>query len=522
MATAISVCGAALLLATSPGLPIVWDEGDTIFRAEGIARLAELSGVDRRPPFFEAVRAEANWPYTTQREGHPPLSGILIALGTWLSPGWFGPLTAARFGPIVLFALAVGAMFYRLQREYQVLAVSAMAVASLLMMPRLFGHAHFATLDGPLTACWILVWAAFAPACRDGRWIGCFGLALGLALSAKFTGWLAPLPFVVWTILYRDRGAMRALMAGVPIAIGVFVLLNPPLWDHPLGGLRAFFDLNLHRAGRPALNISTQFFGRMYNLDHPLPWYNSLVWTAITITPVALYIGGIGIGRTLQHRRRDPAAVLVLCQWATLIIARALPIAPPHDAERLILPSFAFYAALIGIGIGRALYRRTLQLPDKIAAQGWAKVAMAITLTAATFDSISYYPHDLSYYSRLVGGLRGAAALGMEPTYYWDALDRQALEWLSDHTAENEKAAFGDAPRKNLELLKRWGLLDRLPSDPGRFRWYVIQRRPSASQPWDRWLIDHETPAFQRSFAGVPLLDIYSYEQYERAKAATR
>ncbi|MBI3839772.1 MAG: glycosyltransferase family 39 protein [Planctomycetia bacterium] len=522
MATAVALGCALLLVATSPGLPIVWDEGDTIFRADEIARLAELSGVDRHPPFLDAIRAEANWPYTTRREGHPPLSGILVALGSRLSPEWFGPLTAARFGPIVLFSLAVGAMFHRLQREYKVLGVSAMAVGALLTMPRLFAHAHFATLDGPLTACWILVWAAFAPACRDWRWIPCFGLTLGLTLSAKFTGWLAPLPFIVWTILYRDRGGLWALIAGVPLAICVFVVLNPPLWDHPLAGLQAFFDLNLHRAGRPELNISTQFFSRMYNLDHPLPWYNTLVWTAITITPVILYIGCIGIGRTLQHRRNDPAAVLVLCQWATLVIARALPIAPPHDAERLILPSFAFYAALIGIGIGRALYRRTLLLPDKIVAQGWAKVAMAIALAAATFDSISYYPHNLSYYGRLIGGLRGAAALGMEPTYYWDALDREALEWLSNHTAENEKAAFGAAPPKNLELLKRWGLLGRLPSDPGRFRWYVIQRRPSAWQPWDRWLIDRETPIFQRSFAGVPLLDIYSYEQYERAKAAAQ
>jgi 4-amino-4-deoxy-L-arabinose transferase-like glycosyltransferase len=522
LATAVSACCAALLLITSSGLPIVWDEGDTIFRAGQLANLVELWGVDERPPFLEAIRTEATWPYTTQREGHPPLSGILVALGTRLSPPWFGPLTAARFGPTMLFALAVGAMFYRLQREYQVLAVSAMAVCALVMMPRLFAHAHFATLDGPLTACWILAWAAFAPACRDWRWIACFGLALGLVLCAKFSGWLAPLPFAVWTALYRDRGGLRALIAGVPIAVGVFVLSNPPLWDHPLTGLHTFFDLNLHRAHQPALNITTQFFGRMYNLDHPLPWYNTLLWTALTVTPIMLYIGCIGIGRTLQHRRGDPAAVLVICQWATLVVARALPIAPPHDAERLILPSFAFLAALIGVGIGRALYRRTLLLSDKIIAQGWAKVAMAIALAAAAFDSISYYPHNLSYYSRVVGGLRGAAALGMEPTYYWDALDRDALQWIADHTAENEKAVFGAAPPKNLKLLKRWGVLKRLPSDPGRFRWYVIQRRPSAWQAWDRWLVEHETPAYERSFSGVPLLDIYSYEQYERAKAAAR
>ena len=52
-------------------------------------------------------------------------------------------------------------------------------------------------------------------------------------------------------------------------------------------------------------------------------------------------------------------------------------------------------------------------------------------------------------------------------------------------------------------------------------RWYVLQRRPSAWQPPDRWLIEHERPAYQRTLWGVPLLDVYSAEQYQRALQAT-
>src|SRR5262249_52825099 len=151
---------------------------------------------------------------TTQREGHPPLSGILVALGTRLAPSWFHPLSAARLGPMLLFALAMGVMFYRLERDYPVYVVSITALVAAIAMPRLFAHAHFATLDGPLCACWILAWAAFGPAVRDGRWIACFGLALGLTFAAKFTGWLAPLPFLAWTICYRSRGGLRALAIG--------------------------------------------------------------------------------------------------------------------------------------------------------------------------------------------------------------------------------------------------------------------------------------------------------------------
>ncbi len=495
---------------------MVWDEGDTIVRAQQAAAYAGMTPADAA----DDRQARAAWPYTTVREGHPPLAGLLIAAGQRIAPAWLDPLTRARLGPLVFFAVAAGAMYYRLLRDYRVRAVSIMAVVALVTMPRVFAHAHYATLDGPVTAAWVLAWATFAPACRSWRAIPLFGIALGLVLASKFTGWLAVVPLAAWAALVRDRRAALALIAGGTIALLVFVLLNPPLWHEPWTGLRTFWDLNLHRANQPKLNVTTLFFGRMYDLDHPLPWYNSLVWTFITVTPIVALLGVLGIVATLRRWRSDPAGVLLVCNWATLVIVRALPIAPPHDAERLMLPSFAFFAALAGVGLGRGLYRDTLLVPDKIPAQGWAKVAMALAIAAAIFDTWSYFPHNLSYYSRVVGGLRGAAALGLEPTYYWDALDRTALDWLDEHTQGDEKVAFGAAPPRNLELLKRWGRLRRVPGDPGRFRWYVIQRRPSAHTPADRWLIEHEQPAFQRSVSGVALLDVYAFAQHERAKRA--
>ncbi len=421
---------------------MVWDEGDTITRAE---RLAAIVGIDQ-PAEAEAVAAQPDWPYTTVREGHPPLVGYLIAGGQCLAPGWLDPLTQARLGPMLWFALAAGAMYYRLVRDYHVRVVGVMAVVALVTMPRVFAHAHYATLDGTVTAAWVLAWATFGPACRHWRMIPLFGVALGLCLCAKFTGWLAVAPLVAWSALYRDGRAVPALLAGVPIALFVFVLLNPPLWHDPLAGLGTFWELNLHRGQQHGLNVTTWFFGRMHDLDHPLPWYNSLVWTLITVTPIAALLGVVGIVASVRRWRSDPAGMLLVCNWATLLVVRALPWAPPHDAERLILPSFAFFAAMVGVGVGRALYRDTLLQPERIPAQGWAKVVMGLAIAAAVYETAGYHPHDLSYYSGIVGGLRGARALGLEPTYYWDGLDRPALAWLNEHTHGDEKVAFGAAP----------------------------------------------------------------------------
>jgi 4-amino-4-deoxy-L-arabinose transferase-like glycosyltransferase len=514
---------ALLLAATSPRLAMVWDEGDTIVRSERITgKMPDPLPEPESPRRGMALPAfEPAWPYTIEHEGHPPLAGIVIAVGTRLAPAWLDPLSRARFGPMLLFAAAAGAMYYRLQRDYRAWPVSWMAVAMLATMPRLFAHQHYATLDGPLTACWILAWAAFEPAARDWRYAPLFGLVLGLAMSAKFTGWLAPVGFAIWAFAYRDRGAWRALGLGVSMALAVFVLVNPPLWQHPLDGLWRFFELNLTR-GRGHFNISTQFFGHMYNLDHPLPWYNALVWLAITVSPMPLAFGALGIYATLRRWQEDRSGTLLVCHWGVLLAVRTLPLAPPHDAERLILPSFAFFAALVGVGFGRALYRDSLLRPQRIVAQGWAKVAMVITLAAATFDAVAYFPHNLSYYNRLVGGLRGATALGMEPTYYWDSLDRDALAWLRENTAEEDWIRFAASPPRNLQLLVRWGLLPPRHGNTRAPKWYVLQRRPSAWQPRDVWLIDHEQPAYQHSFAGVPLLDIYSGESFARARAAVR
>ena len=114
------------------------------------------------------------------------------------------------------------------------------------------------------------------------------------------------------------------------------------------------------------------------------------------------------------------------------------------------------------------------------------------------------------------------ASLGLEPTYYWDALDGSAWDWLHQHTAHDQKIAFGAGPRHSLAWLARWGILNRgyRSEDFGDYRWYVIQQRPSAWQDWDYWLQAHAKPAYRRTLHGVPLLDVYDYRDYLAAKEA--
>ncbi len=513
LALAFGACGAAavwLALAgrLAPHLPMGWDEGNAIVRSES-----------------------PHWPFTTCREGHPALVAVLIRAGRTLAGTWLPPLAAARLGPMLFFGLAAAAMYYRMGRQYGPLA-ACVAVAALLLQPRLFAHLRFASFDGVLVSAWILAWATFPPlASRPsaapngpagssaiatlGQLGGSvvWGVALGLALSAKATGWLATVPFAVWGLVYRDRRVGQALAVALPVALATFWLVNPPLWHRPVAGTLEFLRLNLNRADQPGLNIATQFFGRIYDLGHPLPWYNTLVWVGITVPVGILALFGAGLCRVIVRRHREPAGVLLTLHWAVLVVVRAVPGTPPHDAERLILPSFAFLAALAGVGGGwivelAAGRRRT------------AMTALAATLATAATSLLWYAPQWLSYYNLLIGGLRGATAAGMEPAYYWDGLDSEVLEWLNTHTGPDEKVVFAAPPAENLALLHRFGLLrcEYRASGPGRPRWYVVQHRPSAwTARHRRWLAGAQ-PAFQKRIrahgAGpwrldVPLVSIY-------------
>jgi hypothetical protein len=135
---------------------------------------------------------------------------------------------------------------------------------------------------------------------------------------------------------------------------------------------------------------------------------------------------------------------------------------------------------------------------------------IAAAIGEAVLSLLVMMPVPLSFFSPLVGGLGGAVAIGMEPTYYWDALDTGARRWLIQNTQPGESIQFATFPLSWL-YLRRTGELPRriAPIDPGRPRWLVIQNRPGAFSAGDRSFIERGVPAFVVSKLGVPLIWIY-------------
>jgi hypothetical protein len=588
LAAVVTLATLALLLTTLGDPGITWDEGITIRRAQRIgAWFAELVEPHELPNRAAAFHADvivnrdkphdlsaSYWPFVWVLEGHPPMYAVLVEAGWKVSHSWLGPLGAYRFGPALLFSVTAGIVFLSFACWYDERAAWT-ATAALVFLPRMFAHAHFASYDVPVLCFWVLATLAFlkaggraggtgdtAPERRSSRlwpepqaprspwcWTLTFGVLLGLAFLTKFTGWLAVVPLAVWSLAYRDRRALAVLGAGGLLAVVLFVLLNPPLWHAPIEGLQTFFVKNLYRGDDETLNISGRFFGKNYDLNDPLPWYNTLVWVGVTLPAGTLVLVLAGIARVGWGRFHDRIGTMMLLSSGLLLVVRALPGSPPHDGIRLFLASFAFLACLAGIGVARrrvecgaadepgrvrqARSRGSAPLPR------WAVPAgIALLLSGSAFSTWYYHPNQLSHYNLLIGGLPGAVRAGMEPTYYWDGLTDEALAWINSNTPPGSKVLFSSydlSSKEGWHLLRQWGRLQPRvsPLEPGEAQWYVLQLRPSAYRPYDAWLVDHAKPVYVKRLhdppllrfgpyrLDVPLIAIYDYQDLRRALAAT-
>jgi hypothetical protein len=95
----------------------------------------------------------------------------------------------------------------------------------------------------------------------------------------------------------------------------------------------------------------------------------------------------------------------------------------------------------------------------------------------------------------------------MEPTYYWDSLDTDALDYLNTHTQTGEVVQFATFPHSFM-YLRQTGQLKApiVPFDRGKTRWLVFQNRPGAMRADVKALIRASKPAFVHEKFGIPLL----------------
>jgi 4-amino-4-deoxy-L-arabinose transferase-like glycosyltransferase len=542
---AITLATFTLMVATEPFLAIVWDEGYTLGREarlrawslalENPKRFAEtwqppavelVQQVGAIPPrqnevdsyrklLFDPQVLAWFWPFAREEpHGHPPFYALVGLVGDYLTPNR-ADLPRARLGPMLIFSVTAGALFLFVSLRWGS-GTGFLASGAWVLQPNLFGLGHYATYDAILASLWILALMAFAEAlrCDPSRrfprwgWVVAFGVLAGSAADTKLTGWFLPLPLFAWSLLYRDRRGLMTLAFGAIVAALVLYALNPPWWTAPIAGVERFVRSSLNRG--KTIPIPVLFLGRVYNTPNDsLPWYNTLIWTVL-VTPVGfLALAVAGLVRAGRRFRAEPVGTLIVGNWLFLLLLRALPHTPGHDGVRQFLPAFGVLALVASLGAASALERLGR----------WGRAIVAFALAEGALSVALMMPVPLSYFSPIVCGLPGAAALGMEPTYYWDALTADTLEWINTHPPTEAKVRFASYPTSML-YLRQTGQLRRriLPNEPGPWTWYVLQNRPGAFSPLDRELIRRNQPSHVVHKWGVPLVWIFPFDEVRAAE----
>ncbi|MDR2705110.1 MAG: hypothetical protein LBC02_04955 [Planctomycetaceae bacterium] len=590
-------CTFFVLVLASSYLPLTWDEGIMNERSANLSFwcqrvVQQIPGVQKNISTrseLENVRETdslellfSKWgleSYCYSDEGHPHFPVFLNAIGQATAPTFLPEIVQFRFGSLVFFSLAIGAVFYRLQQEFDYVT-AFFGVVSILLIPRLFAHAQIAAYDSALIAAWLFSWALFPYVLKSDWGAFGFGIAVGLTIASKFSGCGVLLPPVLWLIvrLIRDRFVVHENRLCVHVllkriclvtlfALFTFWLFNPRLWLDPVTGMYQFFYLNTHRT----LNIAVLFFGEMYNLTHSLPCYNTLAWSAITVPIGLLLLFFAGCITIIRDKNKHWSGFWIFLNMLSLLFLRSLPHTPVHDGVRMFVPTFPFLAMIAGIGAA-ALWNGIFwnkktenetsenetsenetsenetsknkesdnkTSENKISCNVKRKIRKTRLCTQLTvlliyitslFNMFWYAPQWLSFYNLAIGGLSGAVRMGMEPTYYWDGLDDEVLQWLREHTESGDKIAFSVHSPETLRLyfsMKKFQIPFEVPSvtttfdelKSQGFRYYILQRRPSGEFERDKQLMKRKKPVRVKTIRKngwgawnlntVPIIEIY-------------
>ncbi len=386
----------AVLLGAAPGL--TWDE--PVYCISGYSY---VDWIEKGGPVTPA------W---IPNHEHPPAAKLLYGAAIHLGGDHFGPLAPARavggllFVALVALTAGTGARLFGNR-------AGLWAGFSLVLMPRVLAHAHLAELDLPMALVWMLAAALSLKGLKGWKGAGLLGLLWGLALLTKVNGIFLIAPLLAWGLLKKDLTFLQAL-AVLPLGCAVFFAGWPWLWAEPSLRIQ---DYLLNKSARWI--VPSLYCGTVYDHAYP-PWHYPLVMAGITLPPAILTAALLGAGRIL--RRKEAGAGWLGLHLAFTLGLACLPGVPRYDGVRLFLAAFPFLALLAGRGMDLALgalsgLRRQLALS--------ALVVLPILVGLCALD-----PCLLSYYSPLVGGLKGAERLGMETTYWGDALTPELLAGL--------------------------------------------------------------------------------------------
>jgi hypothetical protein len=481
--------GAFLLTAwTIPDYGLTWDEPWYFQAADLKVRwlrdlVRNLARGDVSPSLDDEVIVQ-HWHWDPSHVPHPPLSRILSGLSRALLAPYVDKFVAYRLPSAMLFGVLVAATYVWMTELFG-RGTGLFASLALIVTPNLFGYAHFAMTDMPLTTFWFLAAFAFWRGLRSWKWSVAFGALLGCAMATKFPAFLIPIPLVLWAHLFARRAYANNVFSMVFLTPVVMVAWNPYLWHQTLPRLARFVLESSQRGYREETNFLVFFFDRHYRASG-VPWYYPFVMTAVTVPETVLLLALVGVVWLVKEQDQRAALALLATNAGFILVSGLAPGGVLHDANRLMLPALPFLVGLAGggffavIGWLEARIRRASpairHLRPKLVA-----VLLALALGGSAAEVVMFHPYELSYFNRLVGGIQGAYERGHEVTYMMEVLNGGFVDFLSGLLPPGAamNASFANFMFGYYQREGRFRKDVRI-TDGADFDYYVLLNRPSA------------------------------------------
>ena len=422
---------------------------------------------------------------------HPPVAKYVFGLCHFTFRGWLGPTDSARVGTVLFSTLAAALLLvlgFRHLGPKRGLLAGGFAAIALLTLPRFYFHSHAATLDVPVAAMYLAAATLALGGERSTRQAIWAGVVFGFAAATKLNGPFLIVPYVVFAAAVRWRrgeasaaaplsGQVRlprlplALLSMVVIGPLVFFASWPWLWFETFARVGEYVRFHLNHYG-----IYFLYFGRVYEQDPYAPWHAPFTMAAITV-PVAVSVLALvglvwGAPRVLARlrtpqgsdtaERREADLVLTLVLHAVVSVAVvAVSQGPKYGGAKLFMPFFPFWCLLAGYGV--------LRMTEAVAGASWPMRlapagAAGLALLASGSQQLSYGGYALSQYNAIVGGLRGATALGFERQYY-DIAFRDLVDWLNTHAPPDARVHFLPNNKEYVRTYKWYRAAGELRSD---------------------------------------------------------
>ena len=428
-AAVVGLCLFAVIVVLGRGFGPYWDSW---FYYDQAARWGEWFASWWSGRSVPSLISQPTWYFPDQTEyaRHPPFLEIGGGFFNALFGNRIGQLSSCRL-IVELLTSTFSATCYLFLKPRTGRGLAILGILLFWGSPRFFLHSVLFAIDGLIAAVYGITLLSFLlwdkGAWGKGTLFACLVLGLLTKLQALY---LFPILFL-WlackTYLDRERGEiawLKKLMTEWGKAMGITVgalvtafLLWPANWLNWPEGFKAYLEFITRHSNIPVL-----YFGTLYKgTAHP-PWHYPWVYTLIAVplwTTLPVIVRGVRQAISLLKDRPGKGVAEEILLWLGMLfplLVSSMPGAPKYDGIRLLLPAYGPMTLLAALEIAgwwnQAMNRYGQALSGIV-----RPALLGLLMLLVILPSMRIYPHNLVYYSPLIGGPKGAHAAGFELEY---------------------------------------------------------------------------------------------------------